>query len=113
VLLFNNLLTLGIKMPTQKPRVMLTLDDDINALFERLGELEGRPKTKIIVEYLNAMRPHATLMIEALEAIKDNKSPSVIIDKMALDSFQQFADASNVIASTRTAIADKYGDKND
>jgi hypothetical protein len=92
---------------------MLTLDDDINALFERLGELEGRPKTKVIVEYLNAMRPHAKLMIEALEAIKDNKNPSVIIDKMALDSFQQFADASSVIASTRTAIADKYGDKND
>ena len=92
---------------------MLTLDDDVNAIFERLAELEGRPKTKVIVEYLNAVRPHAEGLIQAMEAIQQNKNPMAVIDKMALDSLALIGEACTVTTATRAAAAKKYGDKDD
>ena len=32
-------------MPTQKPRLNLTLDDDLNETITRLAELMGKPKS--------------------------------------------------------------------
>ena len=42
-------------MPSQKPRVALTMPDDLNALFDRISALNGVPKTKIMVELFNSL----------------------------------------------------------
>ena len=47
-------------MPSRKPRVALTMPDDLNALFDRISELNGTPKTKLIVELLQAYEPVLT-----------------------------------------------------
>ena len=71
------------------------------------------PKTKVIVEYLNAVRPHAEGLIQAMEAIQQNKNPMAVIDKMALDSLALIGEACTVTTATRAAAAKKYGDKDD
>ena len=60
-------------MPSRKPRVALTMPDDLNALFERISELNGTPKTKLIVELLQAYEPVLTEMLDTLEKIHADK----------------------------------------
>ena len=54
-------------MPSQRPRVALTMPDDLNAIFDRLSELQGIPKTKLIVELLDIYKPILNETIKALE----------------------------------------------
>ena len=60
-------------MPSRKPRVALTIPDDLNALFDRISELNGTPKTKLIVELLQAYEPVLTEMLDTLEKIHADK----------------------------------------
>ena len=60
-------------MPSRKPRVALTMPDDLNALFDRISELNGMPKTKLIVELLQAYEPVLTEMLDTLEKIHADK----------------------------------------
>lgn len=60
-------------MPSRKPRVALTMPDDLNALFDRISELNGTPKTKLIVELLQAYEPVLREMLDTLEKIHADK----------------------------------------
>lgn len=60
-------------MPSQKPRVALTLPDDLNAVFERISTLQGVPKTKVILELLTAYQPVLEQTLDALEKIEQDK----------------------------------------
>ena len=60
-------------MPSRKPRVALTMPDDLTALFDRISELNGTPKTKLIVELLQAYEPVLTEMLDTLEKIHADK----------------------------------------
>ena len=44
-------------MPSRKPRVALTVPDDINATLDRLSELTGTVKTKLSIEMLEEYTP--------------------------------------------------------
>lgn len=68
-------------MPSQRPRVALTMPDDLNAIFDRLAELQGIPKTKLIVELLDAYKPILNETIKGLEKIEADKSNAVQIAK--------------------------------
>lgn len=68
-------------MPSRKPRVALTMPDDLNALFDRISELNGIPKTKLIVELLQAYEPVLTEMLDTLEKIHADKENSQKIVK--------------------------------
>ncbi len=60
-------------MPSRKARVALTMPDDLNALFDRISELNGMPKTKLIVELLQAYEPILIEMLDTLEKIHADK----------------------------------------
>ena len=64
---------LVMTMPSRKPRVALTMPDDLNALFDRISELNGTPKTKLIVELLQAYEPVLTEMLDTLEKVHADK----------------------------------------
>ena len=44
-------------MPTQKPRIALTVPEDMNATLDRLSTLTGVPKSKLIIEMLEEYVP--------------------------------------------------------
>ena len=60
-------------MPSRKARVALTMPDYLNALFDRISELNGMPKTKLIVELLQAYEPVLIEMLDTLEKIHADK----------------------------------------
>lgn len=61
-------------MPSQKPRLNLTLDDDLNELITDLSKLMGIPKTRIITDFLKDVKPALTDLRDALQLAKDKKS---------------------------------------
>jgi predicted transcriptional regulator len=61
-------------MPSQKRRIALTVDDDLHSLLEELSELTKQPKTKIIIDILNDVKPVLTEMRDALEMVEQKKS---------------------------------------
>ena len=60
-------------MPSRKPRIALTVPDDINATLDRLSELTGTVKTKLILEMLEEYTPILERAITALESIQADK----------------------------------------
>lgn len=73
-------------MPSQKPRVALTIPDDINDILDRLSKLTLVPKTKLIVEMLQQYAPVFEKTITALEQIQaDKENGPDIAKKFAQD----------------------------
>ena len=53
-------------MPTAKPRINLSVDEDLNELLTELAALQGIPKATLVTEYLNQLRPHMEEMRDAI-----------------------------------------------
>ena len=69
-------------MPTRKPRTNITLDDDVNEVFQRLADLMKIPKATLMADFLQSMQPHAQEIIQAIELAEQNKSPALVFAKM-------------------------------
>ena len=61
-------------MPSQNPRLNLTLDDELNDLITDLAKLMGIPKTRVITDVLKDVLPVLTEMRDALELAKEKKN---------------------------------------
>lgn len=73
-------------MPTQKSRIALTVPDEINQTLDRLYELTGTPKSKLIVEMLEQYVPILEQVVDTLEKIKsDKENGKEIAKKFAQD----------------------------
>ncbi len=79
-------------MPSKKTRINLTVDDDMDQLLTELAALQGIPKTTLVYEYLEAMRPHMIDIRDAIRLVNDKKDPSPHLRKMLLDGQQDFLD---------------------
>ena len=81
-------------MGKQNPRVALTVPPDLNDTLQRLADLQGVPKTKLIIEMLQEYKPVLDKVIDALERIEADKMNGVEIAKefgsnMLLDAHEQ------------------------
>ena len=79
-------------MPSQKKRINLTVDEDMDVLLTELSALQGIPKTTLVYEYLEAMRPHMIEIRDAIRMVNEKKDPSPHLRKMLLDGQQDFLD---------------------
>ena len=61
-------------MPSQKPRLNLTLDEDINDVITDLAELMDIPKTRVITNLLKDTLPVMVEIRDALRLANDKKS---------------------------------------
>lgn len=87
-------------MPSQKPRIALTVPEEINATLERLSVLTGVPKSKLIIEMLSEYVPILERTIEALQQIQDDKAnASTIAKQFANDLLLEGNEKLGVIAS--------------
>jgi hypothetical protein len=89
-------------MPSRKARVALTMPDDLNALFDRISELNGMPKTKLIVELLQAYEPVLIEMLDTLEKIHADKENAQKIVKqfgqnLVMEASSILGDVSKVV----------------
>ena len=60
-------------MPRQKKRINLTVDEDMDVLLTELSALQGIPKTTLVYEYLEAMRPHMIEIRDAIRMVNEKK----------------------------------------
>ena len=79
-------------MPSKKTRINLTVDEDMDNLLVELAALQGIPKTTLVYEYLEAMRPHMIEIRNAIRMVNEKKDPSPHLRKMLLDGQQDFLD---------------------
>lgn len=79
-------------MTDRKPRINVTVDDDMNELIAELAALQGIPKATLITQYLDMLRPHMVEIRDAMQLVNDNKNPSSPLLKMILNGQQDFLD---------------------
>ena len=65
----------------QKKRIALTVPDDVDAVLEKLSNLTGAPKTRLIMEMLQEYLPILERTADALEQIATDKENAVDIAK--------------------------------
>lgn len=70
-------------MPSQKPRVALTLDDDLKNVIADLSDLTGKPQARIITDFLIEMYPALVGLRDALIDVRDKKNAVPHLAKMA------------------------------
>lgn len=94
-------------MPTKKQRINLTVDDDMNALFDDLAKLTGVPKTRLIMDFLREAEPAFRTMKKGLLMAKNSreKLPSVFID-LASQANQQTAIINKELAEMMSSQMD-------
>lgn len=69
-------------MPTKKHRINLTVDDEMNTLFQELAELTGVPKTRLIMDFLKEAEPVFRTMKDGLLMANNSrdKLPLLLVD---------------------------------
>lgn len=68
-------------MANQKKRIALTVPEDVDAVLERLSDLTGAPKTRLIMEILQEYLPIFERTVDALEQIASDKENAADIAK--------------------------------
>lgn len=79
-------------MTYRKPRINVTVDDEMNELITQLADLQGIPKATLITQYLDMLRPHMVEIRDAMKLVNENKNPSSPLLKMILNGQQDFLD---------------------
>jgi hypothetical protein len=69
-------------MPSQKPRIALTVDNDLNKLLEDLSVLMKKPKSTIITDLLVDVTPMLKDLKEALELAEEKKDIKPVLARM-------------------------------
>jgi predicted DNA-binding protein len=87
-------------MPSRKPRIALTVPDQLNESLDKLSDLTGTPKTKLIIDILEQSAPVFEQMILALEQIKQSKENSpALLKQFAQDMILDSQEKLGIIAS--------------
>lgn len=70
------------KMPSQKPRIALTVDNELNTLLEDLSVLMKKPKSTIITDLLVDVTPMLTDLRDALQLAEQKKDIKPVLARM-------------------------------
>lgn len=86
-------------MPSQKTRINLTLDDEVNQLFSELSQLTGTPKATFIRNIIEEMYPVLKDMRDGLvQAQQSRNSLPIALTKMASKVNEKAAYVNNEMA---------------
>ena len=76
-------------MPSRKPRLNLTLDDDVKEVIARLSVLMNEPQASIVNGYLRDMYPALVDMANAIEDVQNKKNALPYLARMTAMANQQ------------------------
>ena len=82
-------------MPSQKPRIALTVDNDLNDLLQDLSVLMKKPKSTIITELLVDVTPMLKDLKEALELAEQKKDIKPTLARMTAAANIKTAEMNN------------------
>lgn len=64
-------------MPSKKPRIALTVPDDIMAVLKECADLQGKPVSALIVDTLREMLPTFIGLVNVTKAVKEGNDEAV------------------------------------
>lgn len=82
-------------MPSQKPRIALTVDNDLNTLLEDLSVLMKKPKSTIITDLLVDVTPMLTDLRDALQLAEQKKDIKPVLARMTASANIKASEMSN------------------
>jgi len=95
-------------MPSNNPRVMLTIPADLDAILQRVATLQEIPKTRLIVNCLQEFKEPLVELANALELVKAKKDPTQVLMAMTARMLQglgaeitQYQDKLNLTATNK------------
>lgn len=82
-------------MPSQKPRINLTVDHELNELLQDLAVLMKKPKSTIIVDLLDEVTPMLKELKQALELAEQKKDIKPTLARMTAAANIKTAEMNN------------------
>lgn len=82
-------------MPSQKPRVNLTINHELNDLLQDLAILMKKPKSTIIVDFLDEITPMLKDLKQALELAEQKKDIKPTLARMTAAANVKTAEMNN------------------
>lgn len=82
-------------MPSQKPRVNLTISHELNNLLQDLAVLMKKPKSTIIVDFLDEITPMLEDLKQALELAEQKKDIKPTLARMTAAANVKTAEMNN------------------
>lgn len=82
-------------MPSQKPRINLTVDHELNELLQDLAVLMKKPKSTIIVDFLDEITPMLKDLKQALELAEQKKDIKPTLARMTAAANVKTAEMNN------------------
>ena len=82
-------------MPSQKPRVNLTISHELNDLLQDLAVLMKKPKSTIIVDFLDEITPMLKDLKQALELAEQKKDIKPTLARMTAAANVKTAEMNN------------------
>lgn len=95
-------------MVTQKKRIALTVPAELDATISALADLQGVPKTAVIMDFLESVHPAMKQLQSALEEVKDKKNPQAALSALFISLTEQYSE----VATDYASLASK-GQKHD
>ena len=87
-------------MPTLKPRISITIDEDDLAVLDRYAAASGTPRASMIAQLIQATIPELKRAAELMEMA--NAAPQHVIDGLVDDLANATADAMGFLAPFRS-----------
>ena len=89
-----------------RKRIALSVPPDMEEVLDKISDLTGQPKTKIILEMLEQYLPVLEQTLKALEQIRDNKEDALNIVKnfagdLLLDGIQKLGQIANEVKNLK------------
>ena len=91
-------------MPSQKPRLNLTLDNDVKEVLSRLSVLMKQPQASIVNGYLRDMYPALVGLADALEDAQNKKNMLPHLAKMSAMANQQLGVMNNEMSDLLSQV---------
>lgn len=82
-------------MPSKKPRVNLTINHELNDLLQDLAVLMKKPKSTIIVDFLDEITPMLKELKQALELAEQKKDIKPTLARMTAAANIKTAEMNN------------------
>ena len=91
-------------MPSQKPRVNLTISHELNDLLQDVAVLMKKPKSTIIVDFLDEITPMLKDLKQALELAEQKKDIKPTLARMTAAANVKTAEMNNDMINQFSSI---------
>ena len=96
-------------MPTQKPRMQISLRQDVYDFYMRYGELQGMPGSSFVTQHLTDAMPHLQALALAMAELKQADLASMTQEQRYDLAIRLQAGVNDSVSNLADAVQDSAG----